>query len=134
VLVAEDNEINALLARAMLLRLGHRPVVASDGQSALDSFLAAQSAGTPYDLVLMDVQMPVLDGVEATRRIRAAEAAKGFPRTFVLALTANALDSENQACRDAGMDGFLTKPFDRDRLADALPRKSKLTPDVTSLS
>lgn len=120
VLVAEDNEINALLARAMLVKLGHRPVIAHDGHAAIESFLAAQSAGTPYDLVLMDVQMPGLDGIEATRRIRAAEMVKRFARTPVLALTATALDREREACREAGMDGFLTKPLDRDRLAEAL--------------
>lgn len=120
VLVAEDNEINALLARAMLVKLGHRPVIAHDGNAAVESFLAAQSAGAPYDLVLMDVQMPGLDGIEATRRIRAAEMAKRFARTPVLALTATALDREREACREAGMDGFLTKPLDRDRLAEAL--------------
>jgi signal transduction histidine kinase/CheY-like chemotaxis protein len=120
VLVAEDNEFNALLARAMLVKLGHRPVIAHDGHAAIESFLAAQSAGTPYDLVLMDVQMPGLDGIEATRRIRAAEMSKHFARTPVLALTATALDREREACREAGMDGFLTKPLDRDRLSEAL--------------
>jgi signal transduction histidine kinase/CheY-like chemotaxis protein len=120
VLVAEDNEINALLTRAMLTKLGHRPVMATDGAAALESWQAALSAGTPYDVILMDVQMPVVDGIEATQRIRQAEAAQSLPRTPVLALTANALETERKACRDAGMEGFLTKPLGRERLVEAL--------------
>ncbi len=120
VLVAEDNEINALLARALLSRLGHRPTVATSGAQAVDAWLAARAAGEPYDLVLMDVHMPDLDGIAATRRIRAAEAAAGDRRTPIIALTANAFGEDRDACLAAGMDAFLTKPLDRERLADAL--------------
>src|ERR1700741_4235872 len=74
VLVAEDNEINALLMRSLLTRLGHHAVIATNGAEALESWLAAKSAGTPYDLVLMDVQMPELDGIETAKRIRDDEA------------------------------------------------------------
>ena len=91
ILVAEDNEINALLARALLQKLGHRPAVAASGQAAMESFQAAHSAGLPYDLILMDVRMPGIDGLEATRRIRAVEQASGARRTPIVALTANAL-------------------------------------------
>jgi CheY-like chemotaxis protein len=119
-LVAEDNEINALLARALLSRLGHRPTVATSGAQAVDAWLAARAAGEPYDLVLMDVHMPDLDGIAATRRIRAAEAAAGDRRTPIIALTANAFGEDRDACLAAGMDAFLTKPLDRERLADAL--------------
>lgn len=119
VLVAEDNEINALLIRSLLKRLGHQCTVTTDGEEALESWLAADSAGTPYDVVLMDVQMPKLDGIEATKRIRAREAGRGS-RTIILALTANTLVDDRYACFEAGMDGFLIKPLDRDKLADAL--------------
>jgi PAS domain S-box-containing protein len=120
VLVAEDNEINALLIRSLLTRLGHHAVIATNGAAAMESWLAAKSAGTPYDLVLMDIQMPELDGIETAKRIRASEAGEPTRRTPILALTANALVEDRYACFEAGMDGFLIKPLDRDKLAEAL--------------
>ena len=120
ILVAEDNEINALLARALLTRLGHRPTIAADGEAALKSWHAARAGGAPYDLVLMDVQMPGVDGLEAARRIRSAEAASGTPRTHIVALTANAQSDDREACLAAGMDGLLVKPLDRERLREVL--------------
>ncbi len=120
ILVAEDNEINALLMRSLLTKLGHRAVIAVNGQQALDSWMMAATAGTPYDAVLMDVQMPLLNGVETAKRIRAAEAGQHARRTPILALTANALVEDRYACFEAGMDGFLVKPLDRDKLATAL--------------
>ncbi|WP_347263746.1 PAS domain-containing hybrid sensor histidine kinase/response regulator [Nitrobacter sp.] len=120
ILIAEDNEINALLTRSLLTRLGHAVTVATNGEEALKSWDAALVAGAPYDLVLMDVQMPNLDGIEATRKIRKREAALSRSRTTILALTANALIDDRHACLEAGMDGFLVKPLDRERLADAL--------------
>jgi CheY-like chemotaxis protein len=120
VLVAEDNEINALLMRSLLTRLGHHAVITTNGEAALESWLAARSAGTPYDLVLMDIQMPQLDGIEATRRIRAREAGQAGRPTPILALTANTLVEDRYACFEAGMDGFLVKPLDGDKLVDAL--------------
>jgi PAS domain S-box-containing protein len=120
VLVAEDNEINALLTRSLLTRLGHRPVVAANGAMAVESWIAAESAGTPYDVILMDVQMPELDGIEATRQIRNHEAGRSARRTPVLALTANTLIEDRHAGFEAGMDGYLIKPLDSERLAEAL--------------
>jgi PAS domain S-box-containing protein len=119
VLVAEDNEINALLMRSLLTRLGHQVVITTNGEEALESWLAAKSAGTPYDLVLMDIQMPGLDGIETTKRIRVNEAQAGR-RTPILALTANTLVEDRYACFKAGMDGFLVKPLDREKLTEAL--------------
>jgi PAS domain S-box-containing protein len=120
ILVAEDNEINALLARALLLKMGHQPIVATNGIEAIEFWRAARASGTPFDRVLMDVHMPSLDGLEATRQIRALEAEAGAARTPILALTANAFAEDRDACYEAGMDGFLVKPLDRDSLAAAL--------------
>jgi CheY-like chemotaxis protein len=125
ILVAEDNEINALLARALLVKLGHHPTMTASGGAAIDSWLAARAAGTPYDRVLMDLHMPGMDGLEATRRIRTIEAETGAPRTPILALTANASADDREACLAAGMDGFLVKPLDRERLAAALATAGK---------
>ena len=125
ILVAEDNEINALLARALLLKLGHHPTMTTSGASAVDSWLAARAAGTPFDRVLMDLHMPGMDGLEATRRIRTIEAETGAPRTPILALTANASVDDHEASLTAGMDGFLVKPFDREGLAAALATAGK---------
>jgi signal transduction histidine kinase/CheY-like chemotaxis protein len=120
ILVAEDNEINALLACALLTRLGHRPTVAGNGTAAVESWAAARAAGKPYDLVLMDVQMPGMDGLQAARRIRAAETQAGDRPVRMLALTANAQSEDRDACLAAGMDGLLVKPLERERLREAL--------------
>jgi PAS domain S-box-containing protein len=120
VLVAEDNEINALLMRSLLTRLGHHAVITTNGEEALESWLSAKSAGAPYDLVLMDIQMPQLDGIETTKRIRRLEADRPGRQTPILALTANTLVEDRYACFEAGMDGFLIKPLDREKLTEAL--------------
>ncbi len=132
ILVAEDNEINALLARALLVRLGHRPTIAGNGEAAVESWAASRAAGVPYDLILMDVQMPVMDGLEAARRIRAAEAqtnieTDGKP-TPIVALTANAYAEDREACLAAGMDALLVKPLDRERLREALENVARRAP------
>ena len=128
ILIAEDNEINALLARALLTRLGHRPTIAANGEEAVESWLAARTAGSQYDLVLMDLQMPGLDGLEAARRIRVAEAEAGSARTYMIALTANAQTEDNEEIRNAGLDGFLLKPLDRERLREILETAAGASP------
>jgi CheY-like chemotaxis protein len=123
ILVAEDNKINALLACSLLSKLGHRPTVVSDGGEAVAAWTSANTSDTPYDIVLMDMQMPGTDGLEATRQIRALET--GGRRTPIIALTANAFAEDREACLAAGMDDFLVKPLDRDRLASMLGELSK---------
>jgi signal transduction histidine kinase/DNA-binding response OmpR family regulator len=120
ILVAEDNQINALLIRSLLGRLGHHAVITTNGEEALESWLSAKSADSPYDLILMDIQMPQLNGIETTKRIRTLEAGEPGGRTPILALTANTLVEDRYACFESGMDGFLIKPLDREKLAEAL--------------
>ena len=129
VLVAEDNEINALLVRTLLVKLGHRPTMAGSGGAAIACWRAARDAGVPFDRVLMDLHMPGMDGLEATRRIRMLEAEDDSPRTRIVALTASASAEDREDSIAAGMDGFLVKPLDRDRLAAALA-----TPGATAVA
>ncbi len=117
VLIAEDNDINALLAQATLGKLGHIPTVVGDGIAAVKAVASAHAVGAPFDLVLMDLHLPGMDGLEATRRIRALEGAGNVP---VIALTANAGNEDRNACMDAGMDAFVVKPFDRETLESAI--------------
>lgn len=116
VLVAEDNPVNALLAKSLLSRLGHKPVMASNGREALTLL----QSGATFDVVLMDVLMPEMDGLEATRAIRSSPFA--FRDIPVVALTAKALEGDENACRAAGMNEYLTKPFNVHDLRDTLAR------------
>ena len=117
VLLAEDNPVNALVAEALLQKLGIEVTVVEDGAQAVESF----RTGRP-DLVLLDCQMPVVDGLEAARRIRALEAAEGWPHTPMVALTANAFEGDRADSLAAGMDDHLAKPFKDDDLARVLAR------------
>ena len=111
VLVADDNEINQRVVEAMLKRLGCEVTIASDGVDAV-----TQCAARDFDLVLMDYQMPGLDGPEAARRIREDEQQRGKERVAIVALTANAGSDFEQRCESAGMDDFVTKPMQRSDL------------------
>ncbi|MFA6264247.1 MAG: ATP-binding protein [Pseudolabrys sp.] len=128
VLLAEDNPINVMLTRALLTRFGHQVTTVSEGASAVLAWGSAQESRKPFDLILMDVQMPGMDGLEATRRIRTREGEiktnepECFRKTPIVALTANAYAEDRAACLAAGMDGILTKPLDRQRLRDELAR------------
>jgi signal transduction histidine kinase/CheY-like chemotaxis protein len=115
VLLAEDNIVNQKVATLILQRLGQDPHVVSNGEEVL-----AALRQQPYDLVLMDVQMPVMDGLEATRRIRAEWPVDQQPR--IVAMTANALVEDREACFAAGMDDYLAKPVRTEELAAALVR------------
>lgn len=108
ILLAEDNEINQKIIQYSLTNAGYKVDIAKNGQEAIDMYHAGN-----YDLVLMDVQMPVLDGFEATTHIRNVESAilNGTHRTPIVALTANAMKGDREKCLDAGMDEYLSKPF-----------------------
>lgn len=121
VLVVEDNEINRLVAREMLERSGHMVTVAIDGQQGAD---AART--TAFDLILMDISMPRMDGLEATRRIRSEGGASA--EVPIVALTAHALSDEITRFRDAGMDLTITKPLSRAALRKALDLVNGSTP------
>ncbi len=116
VLLAEDNAVNQLVARRFLERLGCTVTIAPNGHAAVEECRAGR-----FDAVLMDCQMPDLDGLEATRRIRMDEAATGR-RLPIIAMTAHAEDSWRERCRDAGMDDFLGKPVAFDDLRDTMQR------------
>jgi len=120
ILVAEDNDINALLARTLLNRLGHAPTMVTDGAQAVDAFGEALRDGKPFDLILMDVHMPQVDGITATKHIRQLEEAVDQAPVRIVALTANASMEDRVACLSAGMNGFLTKPFDRELFIAAI--------------
>ncbi len=111
ILLAEDNPINQKLAVTLLAREGHRVSVVDDGEAAVRAVAQGH-----FDLVLMDMQMPGMSGLEATRQIRADEAARLEPRIPIMALTANAYDEDRDACLAAGMDAFISKPIRRDTL------------------
>jgi signal transduction histidine kinase len=110
-LVVEDVELNQRVLAAFLRRAGASVETAADGREGLERALAAEKAGQPYDLVLMDMQMPVMDGYEATRRLRAA----GFVRPIV-AMTAHAMVTDREKCLAAGCSAYETKPIQRERL------------------
>jgi PAS domain S-box-containing protein len=127
VLVAEDNRTNQLVIQTLLGQHGVQVTLVGDGQQALEVLMALEPA-RPFDLVLMDLQMPVLDGCSATRQLRAWEAQTRRAHVPVVALTAGAFDADRQQCLDAGMDEVLTKPVVLDQLQAMLARWLALPP------
>jgi signal transduction histidine kinase/CheY-like chemotaxis protein len=119
VLVAEDNAVNQKVALAMLRHLGYRADLAADGLEAVEAVRRV-----PYDVVFMDLQMPELDGLDATRQIRAEHPQGRRPR--IIALTANAYDEDREACLAVGMDDYLSKPLKTELLEAALQRASRI--------
>lgn len=122
VLVAEDNPVNRKLVERLMSKRGHDVVAVSDGKQAVDK-ISAQ----PFDVILMDVQMPGMDGLEATRQIRSLEAALGG-HVPILALTANAMKGDEGSCLAAGMDGFLTKPYEAEKLFGVIEEMTRRNP------
>lgn len=125
VLLVEDHPVNQKVAQKLLERLGLTVDVAENGEVALER-LREQ----PYAMVLMDCQMPVLDGYSATRRLREIEAGQGKPRTPVIAMTAHAMSGDRERCLQAGMDDYLSKPLDRQLLEQTLARWMPKSPDL----
>jgi CheY-like chemotaxis protein len=123
VLLAEDTEMNRLLVRILLTRIGCEVDEVEDGQQALEAL-----ARKRYDLVLMDCMMPVMDGYEATRILRAREAAAGTPPVPVIALTASAIAGDRERCRAAGMDDYMAKPFQADEFTAMVQRYLGMRP------
>ena len=113
ILLAEDNVVNQKLAMRLLQQMGYRADLASNGIEAVESVQRQI-----YDVVLMDVQMPEMDGLEASRRITAAAPRDKRPR--IVAMTANAMQGDREMCMDAGMDDYVTKPIRVDALVEAL--------------
>jgi CheY-like chemotaxis protein len=117
ILLAEDNSVNAMVAELILGSFGCHCVRAENGLLAIEEFQRQR-----FDGVLMDCQMPVMDGYEATRRIRQweADSSEGRARCWIIAVTANAFDEERGRCLEAGMDDYLSKPFEKRRLYQLL--------------
>jgi signal transduction histidine kinase/ActR/RegA family two-component response regulator len=125
VLLVEDNHINQLLATRLLEKWGHKVTLAVHGREAVERLCS----GEHYDIVLMDMQMPVMGGIEATRLIRADEAGHGKARVPIMAMTANAMQSDRETCLEAGMDDYLSKPINQVELAAKLRQFIASAPD-----
>jgi CheY-like chemotaxis protein len=128
VLLADDNSINQMVALHQLARLGYRADVAANGLEAVDAVRRQD-----YDIILMDVQMPEMDGIEATRQIKAL-VATGRPVPWIIALTAGAMEKDRENCLAAGMDDFLTKPMQSQDLVAALARVRRTGTSYSKLS
>jgi two-component system sensor histidine kinase/response regulator len=135
VLVAEDNAVNRRVITRILERAGHQPVAVANGRLAVAA-VAQQRPGAGFDLVLMDVQMPEMDGLEAARTLRGAEATTGA-HLPIIALTAQAMKGDRERCLEAGMDGYVSKPIDRDQLFATIEevmsgqQRTPASPDAT---
>jgi two-component system sensor histidine kinase/response regulator len=120
ILLAEDNAVNQMIVIRMLEKWGHTVVVVGNGRDAVAAVI--QPDAVAFDLILMDVQMPEMDGYEATARIRAAEQGRGG-HVPIIALTAYAMKGDSDKCLAAGMDGYLTKPIKADELLEAMGKQ-----------
>ena len=124
VLAAEDNPVNQLVLKTLLRQAGIEPTMVEDGAEAIEAWRTGQ-----WDVILMDIQMPVMDGLTAARKIRAAEAAEARPRTAIIAVTANAMPDQLSDYAAAGMDLVIPKPLDATRLFEALSHALEAAPN-----
>lgn len=117
ILLVEDYKANVLVATALLEEMGHLYIVAHNGQEALE-LIKSQ----PFDLILMDVQMPGLDGLETTHFVRQWEKEQGLPRKPIIGMTAHALAGDREKCLAAGMDDYIAKPFHPDEFESKIAK------------
>jgi len=122
ILVAEDNQINQKVISRMLTFLGYPHSIANDGKAAIDALTQAS-----YDLILMDCQMPIMDGFEATEQIRSSEHAN----IKIIAMTANAMEGDREHCLSVGMDDYISKPVKKDILKDMLEKWTQRQSEIT---
>jgi len=121
--VAEDNAVNQRLIQRLLEKMGHQPTLVADGVEALEAF-----DREPFDLVLMDLQMPEMGGLEATAAVRERERHLGGARRVpIIALTAHAIVGDRERCLAGGMDGYVSKPLRPDELVSEMTRVAGLT-------
>ncbi len=125
VLLAEDNVVNQKVAVRLLSKARIEADIVTDGVEAVDATLRAAAEGSPYDVVFMDIQMPRLDGYEATQQIRERLSAADQP--YIIAMTANAMEGDREACLEAGMDDYVPKPIRPETLADTIQRARERT-------
>ncbi len=121
ILIAEDNLVNQKVAKRVLIHLGYEADIVSNGLEAIRAI-----ADKSYDLILMDIQMPEMDGLETTRYIRKQESELQLPPIAIVAMTANATDDDQNICRDAGMSDYISKPIQIDKLKSILQRYAVL--------
>jgi CheY-like chemotaxis protein len=126
ILLVEDNEVNRKFAVRVLEKAGWSVEIATNGQDAVDAYERSS-----FDVILMDVQMPVMDGLTATRRIRSLEEGRNR-RTPIIAMTANAMTGDRERCLDAGMDGYVSKPVRRGILMEEMDRVRGIYGSVAS--
>lgn len=132
-MIAEDNPVNRQVAVAMLKKLGCVVETATNGAEAVDLWRGAcESHAAAYDVILMDCQMPVLDGFGATRAIRSQEALEARTAVPIIAVTANALQEDRMRCLQAGMSAYLSKPYTQIQLANALRLECAASANVSN--
>jgi CheY-like chemotaxis protein len=121
ILLAEDNAVNQKVAKRVLTHLGYEVEIVNNGVEAIKAI-----AEKSYDLILMDIQMPEMDGLETTRYIRKQELESQLPPIAIVAMTANATDDDQNVCRDAGMSDYISKPIQIDKLKNMLKQYESL--------
>lgn len=125
VLVVEDNVVNRRVVNLLLQKMGCEVVGACNGVEAIEAFQRAHEQHTPFDIVLMDCQMPVMDGYMATNEIRRIEAARSLAPAVVIAVTAHATNSDKQQCFEAGMNDYISKPLRKEHIINMFAKWSQ---------